>query len=299
MKPMLAVDVGDKPIKFPVIASPKLDGIRCLIKGGVALSRNLKPIPNVFIQTYLGNSIVCDFEGLDGELTVGDPWDKNCMQATTSGVMSRSGEPDFTLWVFDRWDQPEVPYWKRAGVAYSLKDPRVKWLPNRFVDTQEQLDAYEAEVLGQGYEGLILRSINSPYKYGRSTVKEGYLLKVKRFTDGEATIIGFEERMHNGNVAVTDALGHTKRSSHAEGKVGRGDLGAFLVRDLKTGVEFSVGTGLTDEQRKDIWLQIQNPVPGTADILGSIVKYKSFSIGVVDAPRFPVFLGFRNPDDMS
>lgn len=297
MRPMLAVDIGDKPVRFPVIASPKLDGIRCLIKDGIALSRNLKPLPNLFVQAYLSRR---DFEGLDGELTVGDPWDKNCMQATTSGVMSRAGYPDFTFWVFDRWDKPTVPYYQRAGagVAFGLDGIRVKGLDNRIIDNQEQLDAYEAEQLALGYEGLILRSVDSPYKYGRSTVKEGYLLKVKRFSDGEAEVIGFEERMHNGNDATTDALGRTKRSSHAEGKTGRGDLGAFLVRDLKTGIEFSVGTGLTDEQRKDIWLQIQNPVPGTPEILGSIVKYKSFLIGVKDAPRFPVFLAFRNPNDM-
>jgi DNA ligase-1 len=285
---MLAVDIGDAPIRFPVVASPKLDGIRCLIKGGVALSRNLKPIPNQFIQSYFPGKF---FEGLDGELTVGDPWNKNCMQATTSGVMSKAGEPDFTFWAFDRWDQPTVPYYQRSGVAYQLKDPRVKWLTNRLIGNQAQLDAYEAEQLEIGYEGLILRSINSPYKYGRSTVKEGYLLKVKRFTDSEAEVIGFEERMHNGNEATTDELGRTKRSSHAGGKTGRGDLGAFLVRDCILGCEFSVGTGLTDSDRAYYWAHRD-------DQIGRILKYKSFDKGVLVAPRFPVFLGFRDPIDI-
>ena len=42
---------------------------------------------------------------------------------------------------------------------------------------------------------------NAPYKQGRSTVREGYLLKVKTFLDDEATVVRFEERMHNGNEA--------------------------------------------------------------------------------------------------
>ncbi len=205
------------------------------------------------------------------------------------------------------WDESAHPrsksghFIKKGDIEDAKSDPEkaAKLREQVAPKDADKLDAYEARQLEKGYEGLILRSPDSPYKYGRSTVKEGYLLKVKRFTDGEAEVIGFEERMHNGNEATTDELGRTKRSSHAEGKTGRGDLGAFLVRDLKSGVEFSVGTGFTDEQRKDIWLQIQNPVPGTPDILGSIIKYKSFLIGVKDAPRFPVFLAFRNPDDMS
>ena len=39
-------------LQYPIIASAKLDGIRCLIKDGVALSRTLKPIPNKSIQAW-------------------------------------------------------------------------------------------------------------------------------------------------------------------------------------------------------------------------------------------------------
>jgi DNA ligase-1 len=33
-------------------------------------------------------------------------------------------------------------------------------------------------------------------------------------------------------------------------------------------------------------------------LAGKIAKYKHFEVGVKEAPRFPVFLGFRNPLDM-
>ena len=52
-KPMLACECSDiTQVKFPIMASSKLDGIRCTIFGGVAYSRSLKPIPNKFVQSW-------------------------------------------------------------------------------------------------------------------------------------------------------------------------------------------------------------------------------------------------------
>jgi DNA ligase-1 len=122
-------------------------------------------------------------------------------------------------------------------------------------------------------------------------VKEGILGKLKCFTDAEYEVVGFQERMHNGNEATVNALGHTERSSHKENKIGRGDLGALVCRTAD-GLEFNVGTGFDDQLRRWIWDNREN-------LHGKLVKVKSFLIGVKDAPRFPVFLGFRDPIDMS
>jgi DNA ligase-1 len=146
----------------------------------------------------------------------------------------------------------------------------------------------EAEMLEQGYEGLILRDGHAPYKMGRSTVKEGYLLKLKRFTDAEFEVIGFEERMHNANEASTNELGRTKRSSCMAGLEGRGDLGALVVRRAG-GLVFNVGTGLNDADRQEIWNHQDK-------YLGQMAKVKYFAIGMKDAPRHPVFLGWRLGD---
>src|ERR1700743_2525812 len=72
-------------------------------------------------------------------------------------------------------------------------------------------------------------------------------------------------------------------------------LGGFHVRDIYSGVEFDIGTGFTLEQRKNLWDAWQkNP----KHLLGHIVKYKHFPVGVVDKPRHPIFLGFRDRRDM-
>jgi DNA ligase-1 len=155
-----------------------------------------------------------------------------------------------------------------------------------FIKDAGMLMGYEAAMLEAGYEGLILRDPLSPYKYGRASMKQGWMLKLKRFQDDEAEIIGVQEMMHNANEAKRDELGRTKRSSAKAGLVGTGLMGALHVRDLKSGVEFYVGTGFDDEDRAKEWK------------LGSIIKYKSFKIGVKDAPRHPVYLGLRDRRDM-
>lgn len=296
MKPMLAVE-APKDIKFPVYASAKLDGIRAVVKDDMLLSRTLKPIPNGYVQDALGQAL---FNGLDGELTVGPANDKNVMQATTSGVMSREGEPDFTFWVFDFWNNPTMGYGERLRLMErAFKDgalasyPRIKLLRQVIVNSESELRAFEATTLEQGFEGVMIRSPLGTYKFGRSTAREGYLLKVKRFADGEAVVIGVEELMHNANEATLDELGYTKRSTHQAGKVAMGTLGALRVRDLSTDIEFNIGTGYTAAQRAELWAMFQN---GT--LLGRIAKYKHFEVGVKEAPRFPVFQGFRDPRDM-
>jgi len=55
-KPLLAHTIeGTSTIKYPCIVSPKLDGIRCIIINGVAMSRSLKPIRNEYVQKCIGN----------------------------------------------------------------------------------------------------------------------------------------------------------------------------------------------------------------------------------------------------
>ena len=55
IKPMLGIAVDTTKLVFPVYASPKLDGIRVIIKDNQVLSRNGKPIPNVFGKPMLNN----------------------------------------------------------------------------------------------------------------------------------------------------------------------------------------------------------------------------------------------------
>ena len=119
----------------------------------------------------------------------------------------------------------------------------------------------------------------------------GGIVTGKRFVDAEARVIGFIELMHNGNEAQINELGYMEHSSHKENLVGMNTLGALVCKNDK-GEEFRIGTGFSAEKRKEIWENRES-------YLGKLAKYKSFPIGVKDAPRLPVFLAFRDEDDMS
>lgn len=279
-KPMLADDADLTRLRFPLLASAKLDGIRAIVINGVVMSRSLKPIPNKHVQNLFKG-----YEYLDGELIVGEPHSKTVYRDTMSGVMSVEGEPSVTFFAFDHIENPHWPYKLRAP-----QKPRknVIILNQCPIHSLEELLTLEASLIERGYEGLILRDPEAQYKYGRSTVKEGILLKLKRFTDAEFEVIGFEERMHNGNEATTNELGRTKRSSHKAGKVGLGDLGALVLQG--DGFTFNCGTGFDDVTRNTIWRNRDK-------YLGQLAKVKYFAVGMKDAPRHPVFLGWRDKID--
>lgn len=282
MKPMLACEANLKALKFPVLASPKLDGVRALVRDGVVLSRSLKPIPNRHVQMMFGCP---ELEGFDGELILGDPTHHEAYRRTVSAVMSIEGEPDVDFHVFDRWDR-DYPY-NEVEMSYGLTIPVCSTL----IHTMEELEEYEVALLDKGYEGVMLRDPQSPYKFGRSTVKEGYLLKLKRFSDSEAEIIGFEELMTNTNEPTRNECGHTERSAKQDGLLPADTLGALVVRDIHSGVEFKIGTGFTAAERRKFWTL-------RATLRGALVKYQYFPTGSKEKPRFPSFQGFRHRIDL-
>lgn len=276
-------------LRFPLMASAKLDGIRATVRGGVVYARSNKPFPNPLVQAKFK-----DYEGVDGEFVLGSPT-RHDLCRVTGGVTNSHGHPvdDLKLYAFDKVDMMHDSYGLRLAKLSAYigpTDENVVVHKQKFVETMNELLEFEKFCLECGYEGVILRQEFAPYKCGRSTAKEQYLLKLKRFEDAEAVVIGFEERMHNGNEATVSELGRTKRSSHKAGKSGRGDLGALVCR-TSGGVEFRIGGGFDDGQRESIWNNRDHYV-------GKYAKYKHFAIGAKEAPRHPVFLSWRDAVDM-
>lgn len=290
MKPMLACSKIPKvdDIQYPVIASPKLDGIRCLIVDGEAVSRNLKPIPNKYVRARLKG-----LPQLDGELMLKSGADFNSVQ---SAFMSEDGEPDFVYMVFDSFQDPNLSYDDRreiaeidVDVANDLGYDRVQMITAEWVKDSYNLCVLNNGWVTEGYEGSIVRDPEGPYKFGRSTMKQGWMLKLKHFSDSEAEIISFEEAMHNANAAEVGELGQTKRSSHAENMVGKGTMGAIHVK--WNDVEFKIGTGFNDAQRAWFWVNQDK-------LIGKLVKFKYQEVSKYGVPRFPVFLGLRDEADL-
>lgn len=287
-KPLLAGNFDPQKAKFPYIATPKIDGIRFLMIDGVAVSRTFKPIRNRYIQSVLSKHLP---DGIDGELTSG-----NTFQSSTSAIMTIEEKPKFKAWIFDYVDpflNYILPFEERIirardimeGNQFILHDI----LEGVLIENMEELISWETHYLSQGFEGIMLRDPNGTYKFGRSTVKDNILLKLKRFVDDEAELIDIQELMSNQNDAEKDAFGRTKRSVSLDGMVPMNTAGNLIVKD-KNGLVFSIGSGLDDKTRKELWGNKEN-------YIGKLVKYKYFPQGMKELPRHPVFLGFRDLDD--
>lgn len=282
-RPMLADSADLTKLRFPVVGSAKLDGIRCVIHEGKPKTRMLEDIPNLHIQKCLSDP---RYANLDGEIVTFTNNVMDDFNTIQGNVMRRDGEPDFRFIVFDNFEDTERPYTERvANIKLPLLDPYASILHTVLIQDAGALAYWEAQYVSDGFEGIMLRDPHGRYKYGRSTVKEQGLLKYKRFFDAEATIIDFVEQMRNENAAEKSHVGTVKRSSAAAGKVPAGKLGALVVRNAD-GVEFEIGTGFTDAQRKSIWENRQAHH-------GMTVTYRYQELTPNNKPRFPSFLGFR------
>lgn len=287
IKPMLAYnkEVNVYALSYPLMASPKLDGVRALVMDGNLVSRKLILIPNRHTQRLFSKLR----EGTDGELIVGEA-NKNPYPRTVGAVRRENGEPDVRFHIFDNYMAKGGFYDRHMSLPDSYGNVFV--VPHTIIRNAEELLALEQEFLTQGYEGLMIRSMDGPYKFGRSTLKEGYLLKLKRFKDSEAVILSCYERMHNANEATTDNLGRTERSSAKAGMEPTGMLGGFIARDVNPeskffGVEFDIpASTITQDELKPMW-------DHRADYPGQIAVYKYFLYGSKDKPRIPTFKGFR------
>ena len=289
-KPMLAGKCERmNALSFPLLATPKLDGIRCLKIGGRALTRSFNPISNIHTREWIEANLP---DGVDGELIV-----RGATFSETAGHVGReSGSPDFTFAVFDFVnDGLDVPYACRMQELARLPQyERVQKVLPLEMRSLDELMAYEERCVAEGYEGVMIRTPGSPYKCGRSTEREGWLLKIKRFEDAEAVVLDTYEGMSNLNEAQRDAFGRTKRSSAQAGKVGRGELGGFVVSAVDSNVVFRLGYNhvLGGIDRVTLWEQRES-------LRGKLVKFKHQPSGAKEAPRFPKFCGFREAWDLS
>ena len=290
IKPMLAQDIIDDldKIKYPVLATPKLDGIRCLMVDGVAMSRNMRPLPNKYVQSKLAG-----LHGFDGELMV-----KGDFNDVQSAIMSVEGEPDFEYVVFDRFNINDGYRFRALDLCLDDMNrnqitnwsPRIKPLLPREIGNEGALLELLDEMINKGYEGICFRQPDSPYKHGRSTIKEGYLLKLKRFYDDEGELIEVVQAYHNTNEPTKDELGRTKRRNTKDAKEPTGLAGKVILRWQGQNVDVGFGKGFTNKDKKEFW-------DNREALAGKIYKFKYQELSKKGVPRFGKLIGERHPDD--
>lgn len=311
LKPQLAEDANLSAVRFPCIVQPKIDGVRALNLNGTLTGRSLKKFDGFGITEYFSRA---EFMGLDGEMTLGDK--PNCTErlcSMTTGAMGRFNGvqemPDLHWWVFDNLILPEREYSERYEALrirlVGLNHPRVHLVPVTMVSGVLELQYFISKFAEEGFEGTIIRNPNASYKPGRATQKGQELWRVKPWADAEILVTGITEGQSNGNVAKTNLLGRTERSSAKAGMVPNGQVGSIqgvLLTDFfdpvtgkllfPKGLGITVGSGeMTVAEAKYFW---ENP----SEIVGHLVKFKHMTHGVKDLPRFPIYLSHRLAQDL-
>jgi len=277
-------EIYTKPLPFPLLVTPKIDGIRCVIRNGKAVTRELKPIPNIHIREWLEKYAQ---EGWDGEIDIeGIPFNEKSSQ-----IMSHYGEPQFIYRVFDLHNMLHLTSAEHRGrEVANLKDeinsPFLDFLVPELISNLDDLQQYEEWAFEKGYEGVMLRLPSSPYKEGRSTLKQFWLVKFIRIAEDEAVVTGFTEQMENTNEKTENALGLSTRSSHQANKIPKGTLGALWVKSLHFEKEFKVD-GFTKEYAQHVWNNQDY-------FLGKVLTFKYKPFGVKDCPRHPKFKAWRH-----
>ena len=311
-KPMLASDYDSEKVRFPCLAQPKIDGVRALNLFGNLTGRSLKQHANKHVTQYYSDPA---FIGLDGEMACDRITHPDLCRITTSALNTISGTPFTQWWLFDYITEETIhlPYHERYKALTTrltelcLSESRavhLRIVASNMVHNQKELNFWIERHLEMGFEGTILRDPNGMYKSGRSTVREGGLLRIKEFMDAEAVVIRVVEGNKNTNEQQQNELGQAYRTTHQENIVPNGMVGNIVCRNLmdvkdKSGKiliakdqEIVVAPGKMSHEERIYWWENQDV------IVGKTIKFQFFPKGIKDKPRFPTFQSFRAASDM-
>lgn len=289
--PTFNVQLANKYFDKPAVVEGKKFAITTKIDGGRIIALKQGGHVEFFTragQRYKGlvdledemSRLMPDNWCLDGEITLlvrGNLSSKEAYKETMKIVRTKDPEKHMIkMLVFDcmpaedfKRQQCDMPYKRRRAVAEELFNAvdfkYFELLPLLYVgeDTSKITEILEEEV-ANGEEGIMINDYNALYEFKRTNA----LLKCKKFNSLDLEVVGMEE----GSGKYT------------------GTLGAFVCE--YKGSEVRVGSGLTDDLRKEIW---QNP----EKYLNSIIEVSYFeetkdSTGKLSL-RFPTFKDFR-PD---
>lgn len=178
-------ELKDK-VEYPLIGSPKVDGIRATVYGDPQLvSRGGKEIYAPHLLTQLGNAGgPDDLMEVDGELYIpGYPLEK------IQSIVTKKYHSKKTLLHFFIFDIPlPVPFFHRLTELRKLgelKDcPNIHVLPQVVINNEQEADDYYKKMLALGYEGVVYRTLKGTYVGGRTPE----ILKRKPLLTGEFKI---------------------------------------------------------------------------------------------------------------
>lgn len=281
IRPMLAYkfdfkDLNKKkqPITFPCYLQRKLDGLRCMshIDNGNVLMESRQGVPfNIF--TSIRNELNIILENHNNIYLDGEMYTDEIPFQTLSGVIRLKEIPkedhkleqiemiQYNIYDCIILDNLEMPYKERLGFLQKIfknlskkKFKHIKLLETEIINTPEEIKEKHDQYVSDGFEGIMLRNPNAPYKIGKRSKD---LLKYKEFMEDEFKVIGFTE--------------------------GTGDDKGTIIWECETKDKqsFSVRPRGTKEERRELFK--------TGDkYLGKNLTIIYFGLTTSGIPRFPV-----------
>lgn len=269
--PMLATDIVKvKKVTFPAHAQPKSDGVRCLAyweDGQIKLmSRSGKPYSVPHVEAALRDVLVPGLI-LDGELYC------HGVSCQTIASWVKRLQPEtlrIGLHCYDCMRAGESEPWRirrtnLEAIFAQVTDDRLQLVETVEVDSLEAAQAYQRACIEAGYEGAMVRLLETPYEWG---YRSKGLLKVKTFQDGEFEVVGARE----GQGKMTGCV-------------------VWLCRNDVTDATFECSPACSMEDRARFYQEREK-------FVGRKLTVKFFDRTDDKLPRFPVGKLFRPIEDL-
>lgn len=276
--PMLAHKFTDHKhkIKWPAIAQPKFNGVRCLVTkqqdGTITFtSRKGKHYETLDYMEYFFTGILMEGEVLDGEIYHHDLTFQQIIERVKRVLTDRQELEHVKLQyhIFDYVN--DAIYEKRYQVLKNRYDTLLAYVPtaNTFVklaesvgvNSEDEFLARHKEFVAQGYEGTMLRTLTGRYV---PDYRSYDLLKYKDFIDEEFEIVGV-----------------------AQGS-GREEGAIIYICQTRNGQEFSVRPKGSIDTRKELYQQESDK------FIGKYLTVRFQNLSDDGVPIFPVGVVIRD-----
>lgn len=305
-KPMLATNAKFEKMSFPIMSSKKLEGVRGEFTPNGLFTRPMKRFNNILLEKKFQKlSEYCIAKGvhIEGEFYKhGLPFSEISSRCRRGG---HTGVAELEFHVFDIYveEMDSMNFETRVGLYNTV----IADLDIEDVIPTEQVMHYSKEAvvefyedaLDNEYEGWVGKCPTSPYKKGRSTVNEGYFIRLKPEDTFDGVVLDIIEMEENLCESTTNELGYASKKQDKDMKAGKGLAAVAVVQcdQFPKPVRVSLSRGIKDYEdtkksasRATIW-------DNKDDYIGKNIRFVGFIIKGMDLPRSPRFDDWRTDLD--
>ena len=284
-----SVDIN--ALKYPLLGSAKRDGVRLIFKHGELLSSHLKPVPN--IQLHRRFAEIADYSKHRNVILDGEIFDEDISFYDTVSIFrsqDKECSPGLLFHCFDAVFNEEFnkPFIERYEDYLTIKLPCFYAVKQIGLNNAEEAKILFDDVMKLGRrDGIILRSANGIYKFGRATNKENIIFKVKPYVtlDGRIISVCQATEVNPNAEKTTNEMGYSVTSKKKADRILIERASAFVV--MYKGKELKVSLAMTDEEETEVWKNQKK-------YLGRWIEYKGMLEGSKDVPKHCIRLRFRD-----